>query len=78
MTSSDNSKQSIAALVTPRAALASTNDLPALAAVLGSSLSQRFEASARETDAELGYGCVDWFIYGADTLAASASVPLRG
>ena len=69
MSSFDNSKQSTADLSTPRAVSAPSNDLPALAAVL---------ASARETSTELGYGCVDWFIYAADTLAASASVPLRG
>lgn len=78
MNSFDNSKQSTALLSTPRAALAPSNDLPALVAVLGSSLSRRFETSAREPSAELGYGCVDWFIYGADSLVASASVPLRG
>ncbi|HWG76962.1 MAG TPA: hypothetical protein VN660_09235 [Steroidobacteraceae bacterium] len=73
-----NSKQSTAALSMSRAALAPSNDLSA-SAVRGSSLSQRFETSARrETSPELGYGCVDWFIYGADTLAAPASVPLTG
>ena len=69
MTSSDNPEQSTAALSTPRTAFAPPNDLPALASML---------TSARETSAELAYGCVDWFIYGADTLVASASVPLRG
>lgn len=74
-----NSRQSTAAPSMPRAALSPSNDLPAPASVRGSSLSQRFEASNwRETSTELDYGCVDWFIYGADALSAPASVPLTG
>lgn len=71
-----NSKQSTAVLSLPRAALSPSNDPSAPAAVRGSSLSQRFEASVRrEPSAELDYGCVDWFIYSAD---APASVSLTG
>jgi hypothetical protein len=47
--------------------VAQPNDLPTL----------RFEANElRDTSAELGYGCVDWFIYGADARIASAALPL--
>jgi hypothetical protein len=70
MTSLDNSKQSTAAHSMPRATLSQPNDLPAR---------QRFEASSlRDTNAELGYGCVDWFIYGADARNAPAPAPLTG
>jgi hypothetical protein len=79
MASVDNSNYSTAALSKPLAVLAQPNDLPTLATVLGSSLGQRLDASGlRDASAELGYGCVDWFIYGADVRIAPASVPLTG
>jgi hypothetical protein len=72
----DNPKHFNAA-PTPRTAAASPIDLAALAEMIGPSLAQRFEAGAlRNTSAELGYGCVDWFIYGAEARVAPA--PLRG
>ncbi|HEX4050258.1 MAG TPA: hypothetical protein VHY19_05220 [Steroidobacteraceae bacterium] len=65
MSSLDSSKHSTATLSMPR--VAQPNDLPTL----------RFEANElRDTSAELGYGCVDWFIYGADARIASAALPL--
>jgi hypothetical protein len=70
MTSLDRSKQSTAAHSSPRAALAQPNDQAA---------HQRFEASARrDASAELGYGCVDWFIYSADARIACGPAPVTG
>ncbi|HLK70808.1 MAG TPA: hypothetical protein VKT19_02560 [Steroidobacteraceae bacterium] len=57
---------------TPRAAAAASIDAAKLSDVRSASLSPRFEGKAnREPSAELGYGCVDWFIYGADSRVAS-------
>jgi len=75
MTSLDHSKHSAAAPSTARPAAAQPGDLPALAAALSASLGQRFEAgAARRASAELDYGCVDWFIYGADARVGPASL----
>lgn len=76
MNSFDHPKVSATAS-TPRTPNAQSADQSTLADVLGASLSQRFESSApRAASAELGYGCVDWFIYGAETRSTPA--PLIG
>ncbi|HEY7929360.1 MAG TPA: hypothetical protein VID71_05075 [Steroidobacteraceae bacterium] len=68
MTSPDNSKQSPAAASSPRVGFAQSSD---------SSLSQRLEASGlRDASTELDYGCVDWFIYGADARIACGPASL--
>ncbi|HTT05276.1 MAG TPA: hypothetical protein VMF64_08300 [Steroidobacteraceae bacterium] len=64
----DNSKQSTAAPTSPRGAPAPCSDAP---------LGQHFEVSAlRDASAELVYGCVDWFIYGAEARIGGAPASL--
>ncbi len=75
MTSPQNPIHSPAAPATPHTAVARAPDLYALAGVLGPSVSRRFDACAvRDAPSELGYGCVDWFIYGTDARVASAPI----
>ena len=74
MNSFDNPKISAAASM-PRTSYAHSVDVVALADVLGPSLSQRLESSAlRPASAELGYGCVDWFIYGGESRVAPSQL----
>jgi hypothetical protein len=72
MNSFDSSKFSAAGLM-PRTPVAPTIDPPARPNEAEPSLAQRFE-SVRHPSAELGYGCVDWFIYGAETRLASTQL----
>jgi len=52
-------------------------DRHALSEALTASLNRRLDACAtREPAVELGYGCVDWFIYGTD--GRVSAVPLGG